>query len=289
MYLQTCRTFNSKIVTTNFSSDVNMCPVQTWKLYTSKLNKASNYLWQKPRQGYVAYVDEEWFEQRIVGRDMLERFVKLSLSKSVKLDGNYTNHSIRARVISTLENAGFEGRHIITLSSHKHEASIKEYTTACPESKKKEMFQSLTNALLPKSSNAIIAPKSNPTATVSKPPDISDILDVKANLPTFNLQPIEDFSTIDDDILANLVYDISTENDTNQTNDKDDQNKTVALASTNNVPQVNPQQIAPQTVQTNQSSQYHTQVNTFNNPPNTRLPQMYFPHSNVTINYNFGK
>ena len=38
-----------------------------------------------------------------------------------------------------------------------------------------------------------------------------------------------------------------------------------------------------------QNQQINTQVNTFNQMPLPRIPAMYFPHSNVTINYNFGK
>ena len=76
--------------------------------------------------------------------------MKLSLSKSVCLDGSYTNHSIRSMVITTLDTAGFEGRHIIQLSSHKNESTIKEYLMHCPENKRKEMYESLGNALLPK-------------------------------------------------------------------------------------------------------------------------------------------
>ena len=131
--------------------DMSLCPVKTWKLYTSKLSPKLNSLWQRPKQGYIHYVDEEWYDPRPVGKDMLERFMKLSLAKSVQLDGEYTNHSIRATVINTLDTAGFEARHIIKLTSHKNESTVKEYATKCPENKRKEMFQSLSDAMLPKS------------------------------------------------------------------------------------------------------------------------------------------
>ena len=49
----------------------------------------------------------------VVGRDMCDRFMKLSLTKSLKLDGDYTNHSIRATVITMLDKEGFEACHII--------------------------------------------------------------------------------------------------------------------------------------------------------------------------------
>ena len=71
-------------------------------LYTSKLNKNNNRLWQKARQGYVNYIDETWFENRTVGHDPIERFMKY-LSKDANLSKSYSNHSIRATVITTLD------------------------------------------------------------------------------------------------------------------------------------------------------------------------------------------
>ena len=76
---------------------------------------------------------------------MCEQFVKLSLSKDVKLDGTYTNHSIRATVISALDNAGLQACHIIKLSSHKSEATVKEYARKCQEVKHREILDSLSS------------------------------------------------------------------------------------------------------------------------------------------------
>ena len=53
-------------------AEPNSCPVQLFKLYISKLHPDSQSLWQRPRQGKVNYIDEEWYERRPVGKDMLE-------------------------------------------------------------------------------------------------------------------------------------------------------------------------------------------------------------------------
>ena len=190
---------------------------------------------------------------------MSDRFMKLSLTKSVKLDGNYTNHSIRATVITTLDREGFEARHIIQLSSHKSESTVKEYSMKCSENKREEMFQSLTNAMQPKN-------KKQKSSTPA--PANINIDDVKENLPTFDLDPIEDFETIDDNLLVDLLNQTVENENTNSNNNNNQQ-----LASAV-VPQINTQVI------NNNSSGL---------PPNFRIPPMYFPHSNVTINYNFGK
>ena len=242
------------------------CPVQLFKLYRSKLNGNSTSLWQKPRSK-VNYSDKFWFQNRPIGRDYLDRFMKLSLVKSVSLSQEYTNHSIRATVISTLDAAGFEARHIITLSSHKSESTIKEYSTKCPENKKREMFESLSNAMKPKSKK----PKQNhaPTATVSKDPEEIqseiNIQDVKQNLPNFTLDPVL-FDTIDDTVLADLINDMPLPPD--NVDEPTDKSAVAVVTSTNTS---------------------NTQVINYNNAMQNfpKLPGMYFPHSNVTINYNF--
>ena len=139
---------NSKLII--MFSDSDICPVNTFKLYISKLNKNSNRLWQKPRQGYIHFNDEYWYEKNPVGQKMIESFMK-RLATEAKLDCNdYTNHSIRATCIGTLDSKGFEARHITAISSHKSESTIKTYSTKCPDSKKREMYDALNASVIPK-------------------------------------------------------------------------------------------------------------------------------------------
>ena len=208
------------------------------------------------------------------------------LHKNITLEGNYTNHSIRATVITTLDNKGFEARHIITLSLHKNESTIKDYSTKCPENKRKEMFNSLNDAIVPKKSRKIL-PKT-PSATVPKAPEIPtisdnntvkvdtpgvvpNVYDVKQNLPMFDLMQMGDIETIDDAVLQDLLnndLDFSVTN-TNKTDSQPDQ-KQESLVSNKTI---------------------NTQVNTINVPPEPvhKVPLTYFQNSSVTINYNYNK
>ena len=193
--------------------------------------------------------------------------MKLSICKNIKLDGDYTNHSIRATVIETLDNAGFEARHIIKLTSHKSELTVKEYARKCPENKRKAMFQSLSKAMdtTPKRQRSI------PSEAPSKPPEINNIVN---DLPNFELNALEDLDTIDDKILQEIMIEFEA-NSNKQNSENKNPNVVAPLVPTCNT-QVNQQQI-------------DTQINTINQMPLQRMPAMYFPNSNVTINYNFGK
>jgi len=50
------------------------------------------------------------------------------LSVEANLSAIYTNHCLRATCITALDQAGFEARHIMTLSGQKTEASIRSYS-----------------------------------------------------------------------------------------------------------------------------------------------------------------
>ena len=132
----------------NFLTGLEMCLVTTFEFYLSKLNPAVNFLWQKAKSGKLHYTDEVWYQPRIVGKDPLERFMTF-LSKDAHLSQHYTNHSILATCITTLDKNGVEAHHIIKLSSHKNESTVKEYATECPTQKRKEMFQYLSDSINP--------------------------------------------------------------------------------------------------------------------------------------------
>ena len=142
------------------------------------------------------------------------------------------------------------------------------------------MFDSLSDAIKPKSPKI---PKIKPSATVTKQDDMptpNPNFDINFDLPKDlvdladgTLQEIDDFNTIDDEALAQLMSDHDNANTNNNNSFKSDTtNVTVAL--TNSKTQVNNiNQNAPQT----------------NIQCTPKMPYMFFLNSNVTINYNVGK
>ena len=93
------------------------------------------------------------------------------------------------------------------------------------------------------------------------------------NLPEFELKELDNFQTIDDTLLAQILDKHEKENNT----------KTLNSNSNNNLMEAGVMVHPPM----QKNSQINTQVINQNMPPN--FPTMYFPNSNVTINYNFGK
>jgi len=69
-----------------------------------------------------------------------------TISVDCKLSQEYTNHCIRSKAVSVLDNNNVEARHIMRVSGHKSESSIRSYSRQLTESKSREISQTLTSA-----------------------------------------------------------------------------------------------------------------------------------------------
>ena len=68
-----------------------------------------------------------------------------TISKNANLSQEYTNHSIlRATAVTLLDHSNFEARHIMRVSGHKSESSIRSYSRRLPESKQSEISDVLS-------------------------------------------------------------------------------------------------------------------------------------------------
>ena len=119
------------------------CPVTSFKLYIKHLNPLSEYLFQRPKtKDIFACSQDVWYDNMVVGERSLGEKMK-KISKDANLSKTYTNHSIRATAVTILDRSGFEARHIMAVSGHKNESSIRSYCKT-NMSTKKEMSASLS-------------------------------------------------------------------------------------------------------------------------------------------------
>ena len=117
------------------------CPVNSFELYLNHLNPLNEFLFQRPKRN-VAMSADTWYDNMVIGERTLGEKMK-TLSQEAHLSKCYTNHSIRATAVTILDKSGFEARHIMAVSGHKNEASIRSYskTDICT---KKKMSETLT-------------------------------------------------------------------------------------------------------------------------------------------------
>ena len=144
----------------------DMCPVKTFELYISKLHPSSDLFFQLPRRCYNVS-DDLWLEPKPIGENTLGNFMP-RISAMCSLSRRYTNHCLRSTAITLLDEAQFPSRHIMTVSGHKSENSIKSYNHHTNEETKRLMSHTLTRRLGIDTDSAIVE-----TAAASQPVSVS--------------------------------------------------------------------------------------------------------------------
>ena len=121
-----------------------LCPVATFKKYTSLLNPVENALWQRPKL-HVTENDSVWYCNSPLGAKALGDMMS-NLSQRYKLSRRYTNHCVRVTSIQLLDDENVPGRHIVRISGHKSEASIKTYARKLSSARKRSISDTFNKA-----------------------------------------------------------------------------------------------------------------------------------------------
>ena len=255
---QSCGMITQREIINFIISDSKICPVSTFELYLSKLNPTVDYLWQRPKTKFDPYTAQYWFDAAPIGRDPLNWHMKI-ISKKAGLSQIYTNHCIRATVITTLDDKGFEARHIMATTGHKSESSIRSYAKKCPPQKRRKISDALASNLHTEGKeNETKKAKNQETSMVPVAQSATSENVSVDNPPVMDLFPTFD---PDEDIPDDQILDVLTqiENTTSNLVQQNENQKTINVNSVSTVSNVN--KSAPM------------------------MPGFYFHNSNVTINY----
>ena len=95
------------------------CPVKSSRLYLNHLNPKIDELFQRPKSGIPVVPGGPWYDAQVLGVNTLA-----NMMKNISLDAN---HCIRATSVTILDDCGIEARHIMTVSGHRSESSIRSY------------------------------------------------------------------------------------------------------------------------------------------------------------------
>jgi hypothetical protein len=124
-------------------SDDETCPVRTFCRYKSKLNKNSAFLFQRPKSNTVSHC---WYDSVPVGHNTLGNMMT-TISKDCQLSKIYTNHSLRTTTDHLLDVVRFPDRHIMSVTGHMAESSLKTYTGYTDSKTKQKMSNTLSSVL----------------------------------------------------------------------------------------------------------------------------------------------
>ena len=139
------------------------------KNYIQKLNPNCEAFFQYPKRA-VKPEDDVWCENKPLGVNKLDGMMK-EISKLASLSRIYTNHSVRATAITLWSDAQVPSRHIMAISGHRSEASLKSYNTRPSSEQLRACSDILSGAMSggprqPNSPNAVTS-SGNPLATVN--------------------------------------------------------------------------------------------------------------------------
>lgn len=123
------------------------CPVNSFLVYLSKLNPSCKFFFQRPKPKENATERSPWYDNQVLGVKSLETMMR-NISKDANLTSIYTNHCIRVTCITLLDGAGVEARHIMSVSGHRCESSIRSYAKTSNDIKRK-MSSTLSSAIKP--------------------------------------------------------------------------------------------------------------------------------------------
>lgn len=121
------------------------------QLYISKLNPMCTAFYQFPKRKWSPD-DSIWYKNRPLGVNKLAVMMK-EISEEAQLSMKYTNHCVRATAITLWSNAGLENRHIMAISGHRNEQSLKSYNSRPSSAQLQQSSDVLSRSLEPSTAN----------------------------------------------------------------------------------------------------------------------------------------
>lgn len=139
-----------------YASGAKNCPVAMLKLLIEKTDPAAEYLFNNCyKEALKAPVQMLiWYGSKPLAKRTFTNFMA-DISKSSGLRKWYTPHCLRATAIQAMNDSGFESRHIMFMSGHRSEASLKFYSRNPCSDQKRALSTALSNVVLPTQSEEI--------------------------------------------------------------------------------------------------------------------------------------
>ncbi|XP_033759203.1 uncharacterized protein LOC117341461 [Pecten maximus] len=131
------------------------CPVRSFVKYIRRLNPNCSRLFQKARKDPK---DRIFYDNIPLGHNRIGSFMT-EISKAASLSVVYTNHSLRATTVHVLDSAHIPSRHIMTVTGHKSESSLKTYSGKTDNATKRLMSETINKKCESSRSKGVLVQK----------------------------------------------------------------------------------------------------------------------------------
>lgn len=116
--------------------------MSAFQSYLDRLHPAGKVLFQKPRKDAVPS-EKYWYGPQPLSHNTLGNMMA-TISQKAGLETRYTNHCLRDTCVTLLDD-NFDARHIMSVSQHRSEASIRSYARRTKFQKKGQMAETISN------------------------------------------------------------------------------------------------------------------------------------------------
>lgn len=238
-----------------FITGNDRCPVRSFIKYVRRLNPLCPAFFQQPRKEPIEGI---YFDNVKLGHNKLGAFMS-EISVASELSVRYTNHSCRATTVHVLDVAQIPSRHIMTVTGHRSESSLKTYSGKTDKATKKLMSEKISEKTKGKS------------ATVTNDLD---------NIDIGTLQPLTNSQS------EEVVRDLVMEGFTNDHDDFDNLLMSIPANPNDQVNFDNQLMSIPANPTNNYSVSNSSQVNVNRKSLNQLPMPIMYNCQNITINYN---
>ena len=127
------RKVSPKVVDMYPSPNKECCPVRILYIYFCRLplNRTCSAFYLRPCTNYTA---DKWFLNQAVGVNKLQNVVK-SVCAQAGLQGNYSNHNLRASAATHMYHVNCDEQLIQEITGH-HSLAVRSYKRTCDEQKR---------------------------------------------------------------------------------------------------------------------------------------------------------
>lgn len=123
-----------------------LCPITAVKFYLNKLDPNNDELFPKPLKKW-SFDAEVWYcSKSVLGKNTLNELMK-KISIEAKLSRAYTNHCIRATVVTELKEANVPVEEIQIVTGHKNRSSVDRYIKRVSDTKKQKLSTALSASM----------------------------------------------------------------------------------------------------------------------------------------------
>ena len=122
--------------------DQKVCPLASLKMFINKTDPNAKSLLNRCIKD-LNVKDAVWYTCQPLAKRTYSGFMT-DLCKQAKCSKIYTAHCLRATAIQAMNDAGHELRHIMFMTGHKNEASIRSYNRHCSVQQQKSLSATLS-------------------------------------------------------------------------------------------------------------------------------------------------